>query len=256
MDNKSNRAAWLDGPGTICSPQPNARLRPWRLILLGAPGVGKGTQAQLLHERLGACHLSTGDVFRAARGREECGQSPTMAAALDAMRRGELISDDVVWNLVRERNSCLRCKGGFLLDGFPRTLAQAQRLQDLLNAENIELDAVISYELPIQQIIRRLSDRRTCVECKAIFHAIEQPPKLPGICDRCGATLIQRDDDRAEAVTMRMSVYQQCTEPLIDFYGGLGLLVTIQARGTPSEICDRTRGELDARYARQASRTA
>jgi adenylate kinase len=218
--------------------------------------VGKGTQAQLLQDRLGACHLSTGDVFRAARGREDCGQSPAMAAALDAMRRGELISDDIVWNLVRERSSCLRCRGGFLLDGFPRTLAQAERLQALLKAEGIELDAVINYELPMRDIVHRLSGRRTCVQCKAVFHTTEQQPKCAGICDLCGAALVQRDDDRAEAITMRMSVYQQCTEPLIDFYGGLGMLVTIQARGTPVEICDRTRGELDARYARLASRSA
>jgi adenylate kinase len=255
MNHKPDRAAWHDGPLSQCSPLPNQRLRPWRLILLGAPGVGKGTQAELLQERLGACHLSTGDVFRALR-RAECVTTPAMESALEAMRRGELISDDIVWNLVRERCACLHCKGGFLLDGFPRTLAQAERLQVLLNQEKIELDAVVNYELPVQEIIHRLSGRRTCVQCKSVFHLTEQPPKSAGVCDRCGAKLVQRDDDRSEAVALRMSVYQQCTEPLIDFYDGLGMLVTIHAKGTPAEICDRTRGELDARYTRMASRSA
>lgn len=256
MNNKPDRAAWLDGPLSQCSPPPTRRLRPWRLILLGAPGVGKGTQAQLLQERLGACHLSTGDIFRAARSRGECAKTPFMATALEAMGRGELISDEVVWSIVRERSGCLRCQGGFLLDGFPRTLEQAQRLSALLTEEKIELDAVVNYELPIEEIIRRLSGRRTCIQCKSVFHVTHQPPKSAGFCDRCGAELAQREDDRPEAVALRMSVYQQCTKPLVDYYQGLGCMVTIPAKGTPLEICDRTRGELDSRYARLASQSA
>lgn len=256
MNDKPNRAAWLVGSSSECSPAPLMRLRPWRLVLLGAPGVGKGTQAQLLGGRLSACHLSTGDVFRAARRETECAVSPAMTAALEAMRKGELIADDIVWDVVRERCSCLRCQGGFLLDGFPRTLGQAQRLQALLSDERIVLDAVVNYELPIQEVVRRLSGRRTCPQCKTIFHLTAQPPKVEGVCDQCGVGLFQRDDDRPDAIATRMSAYQQCTQPLIDFYRGLDLLVTIQAKGTPAEICDRTRGELDARFTRMAIRSA
>ena len=224
--------------------------------MLGAPGVGKGTQAQFLQERFNACHLSTGDVFRAARSHGDCVQSPAMLAALDSMRKGELVSDEIVWELVRERSSCLRCKGGFLLDGFPRTLVQAERLQTLLSQERIELDAVLNYELPIEDIVSRLSGRRTCAQCKAVFHVTEQPPRIAGLCDQCRGNLFQREDDQPDAIAIRMSSYARLTEPLIDFYRGLELLVTIPAKGSPAEICDRTRGELDARFTRMAMRSA
>jgi adenylate kinase len=253
MRSKTDRAVWLEGPSTQCSPVPEERLRPWRLILLGAPGVGKGTQAQLLQERLGACHLSTGDVFRAARARGGCEPSPTMAAALDSMRRGELVSDSTVWGLVRERSACLRCQGGFLLDGFPRTLTQAERLQDLLSNEKIQLDAVVNYELPLDQIVRRLSGRRTCSQCKAVFHVTGQPPKSEGICDQCRGKLFQRDDDRPEAIMVRMAAYEQNTAPLIEYYRGLDLLLSVPATGSPRQICDRTRGALDARTPQSAA---
>src|SRR5579862_4557587 len=121
---KNDRAAWLQGPPAECSPLPRVN-QPKRLILLGAPGAGKGTQADLLHQRLGACHLSTGDVFRAA-ARSTCGTTPAMVTALDFMRKGALVPDSTVWEMVRERSACLRCRGGFILDGFPRTLAQAE----------------------------------------------------------------------------------------------------------------------------------
>ena len=127
--NKNDRAAWLQGPAAECL-IPEAQANPWRLVLLGAPGVGKGTQADLLHQRLGACHLSTGDVFRAAT-RTDCSPSPAMKEALEYMRRGALVPDATVWEMVRERSSCFRCRGGFVLDGFPRTLAQAESLNHL-----------------------------------------------------------------------------------------------------------------------------
>jgi len=253
MSSKADRAAWLEGPSTPCSPVPEERLRPWRLILLGAPGVGKDTQAQLLEERLGACHLSTGDVFRAARGRGECEQSPAMAAALESMSRGELVSDNTVWEWVRERSACIRCRGGFILDGFPRTLAQAERLQEMLGRENIPLDAVVDYELPLDEIVRRLSGRRTCEQCKAVFQVTQQPPKSEGVCDHCGGKLFQRDDDRLEAISVRTMAYEQKTAPLIEYYQGLGLLVSIPATGSPRQICDRTRGALDARIPQSAA---
>ena len=121
---KNDRAGWLEGPPAECSVPPGEAKWPWRLVLLGAPGVGKGTQADLLHQRLGACHLSTGDVFRAAGGQRDCEQTPAMRAAMEYMRRGALVPDSTVWEMVRERNACIGCRGGFILDGFPRTLAQ------------------------------------------------------------------------------------------------------------------------------------
>jgi adenylate kinase len=210
------------------------------LVLLGAPGVGKGTQAQLLHQRLGACHLSTGDVFRAAATRSDCSPSPAMAAALQFMQRGLLVPDTTVWDMVKERVGCLRCAGGFLLDGFPRTLSQAESLHRLLAEEHLPLQAVVNYDLPTPEIISRLSGRRTCAKCKSVYHVTSQPPTRSGICDKCGSALFRRDDDRPEAIQVRLEAYQQSTAPLIDFYQGLGLLLTIPATGSPDEICHRT----------------
>jgi adenylate kinase len=235
---KNNRAAWVEGPTAAC-PSPAEVAHPWRLILLGAPGVGKGTQADLLRQRLGACHLSTGDVFRAAAS-SGCEPSPAMAAALDCMRRGALVPDSTVWEMVRERTACLRCRGGFLLDGFPRTLSQAESLKKLMEEERLALDAVVNYELPISEIVERLSGRRTCEKCKAVYHVSRQPSQTPGVCDRCGGRLFQREDDRTESVTVRMEAYHRSTAPLIDFYRRLGLLLAIPATGSPDEICTRT----------------
>ena len=246
---KNDRAAWLQGPsadGSIqCSAPPVKCKHPWRLILLGAPGVGKGTQAELLTERLGACHLSTGDVFRAAAKRRDCDQSPAMKAALEYMRRGELVPDSTVWEMVRERSACLLHCGGFILDGFPRTLGQAQSLKELLATENLSLSAVVNYELPLDEIVRRLSGRRTCEKCKSVFHATERPPKVEGVCDRCGGRLIQREDDRPDAIAVRMAAYDRSTAPLIQFYKNLGLLMPIPANGSPDEILARTMEKLD-----------
>lgn len=237
---ENDRAAWVHGPGKNCSLGPAKTRHPWRFILLGAPGVGKGTQAELLHHRLGACHLSTGDVFRAATRRESCELSPAMSASKEYMRRGDLVPDATVWEMVRERGACLHCCGGFILDGFPRTLAQANSLKDLLEAENLALTAVIDYELPLAEVVSRLSGRRTCRDCKAVFHISQQPPKMEGICDHCGGSLFQREDDRPETVTVRMKVYERDTAPLIEFYKRLGLLLSIPAVGSPEEIYART----------------
>ena len=245
--NKTDRAAWLLGPPANCSPLPEKVEPLWRLVLLGAPGVGKGTQAQLLHQRLGACHLSTGDVFRAAATRDGCLQSPAMKAALEYMRRGALVPDSTVWDMVRERSACLRCLGGFLLDGFPRTLAQAEALNQLMREERLSLSAVVNYELPLDEIVSRLSGRRTCQKCKAVFHVTQQPPKSPGVCDHCGGALYQREDDRPESITVRMEVYDRSTAPLIRFYQQLGLLLSIPATGSPEEICARTLTALNQR---------
>ena len=214
---------------------------------MGAPGVGKGTQADLLHQRLGACHLSTGDVFRAAGKVAECDQSPAMKEALGYMRQGALVPDSTVWEMVRERLRCLNCGGGFILDGFPRTLGQAESLKQLLDSEGITLSAVLSYELSASEIVARLGGRRTCEKCKAVYHVTERPPKVEGRCDRCEGKLFQREDDRPESIKVRLETYERSTAPLIEFYKKLGLLVQVEASGTPDEIFDRTVGAMESR---------
>jgi len=206
--------------------------------------VGKGTQADLLHQRLKACHLSTGDVFRAAGKLPECEQSPAMMEALGYMRRGELVPDSTVWEMVRERKGCLHCAGGFILDGFPRTLGQAESLKQLMDSEGLELTAVVNYELPVSEIVARLSGRRTCEKCKAVYHVKERPPKAEGCCDRCDGKLFQREDDRPESIRVRLEAYDRSTAPLIQFYEKLGLLVQVGAVGTPDEIFERTLARL------------
>ena len=245
MTETSEREAWLQGGDALCETLPPPPAHIFRLILLGAPGVGKGTQAQLLAQRLGACHLSTGDVFRAAKGLPKDKLSPAMLTALGVMARGELVQDETVLDMVRERSRCLRCRGGFLLDGFPRTVIQAEALENLLKWERRALSAVVNYDLPVDVIVARLSGRRTCASCKAVFHETTRKPKTAGVCDACGGKLIQREDDRAESVVVRMTAYQRSTKPLIDFYEHRGLLVNVEATGTPEEICARTLAALN-----------
>ena len=243
---QNDRAQWLQGPLAQCSLPPVAVRSPYRLVLLGAPGVGKGTQAELLSHHLGACHLSTGDVFRTAGSRCVCDQSPAMLAAQEYMRRGALVPDSTVWDIVRERGACLRCGGGFILDGFPRTLAQAEELKHYMESEELSLGAVIDYELPLEEIVQRLSGRRICAKCRAVFHAISRPSRQEGLCDHCGGHLYQREDDRPESIVVRMNAYTQSTAPLIRFYENLGLLMSITANGSPDEIFERTLRALDA----------
>ena len=247
MIDEHNREAWLKGGDALCATLPPPPLHIYRLILLGAPGVGKGTQAELLGQRLGACHLSTGDVFRAAKSLPREQISPAMQSALASMSRGELVQDETVLAMVRERSRCLRCRGGFLLDGFPRTVVQAEALENLLKWERRALTAVLNYDLPTDVIVARLSGRRTCAGCKAVYHETTRPPKTPGVCDLCGAKLYQREDDRAESVRVRMVAYQRSTKPLIDFYERRGLLVTVEASGAPDEICERSLAALNGR---------
>ncbi len=253
MCKKSDRAAWIKGGIALCNiPAPKVS-HPWKLALLGAPGVGKGTQASLLSQRLGSCHLSTGDVFRAAKTLRPMDLTPALSVALDCMRRGDLVSDETVLGLIQERLRCLHCGGGFLLDGFPRTVHQAQSLEKLLRQEGLALDAVIDYEMEIDEIVARLAGRRSCPGCKAVYHVTDLPPRSEGICDGCGRQLVQREDDRPEAIRVRMKVYQDSTAPLVTFYRDKGLLITINAKGSAEQICQRTVGALNARNARPAA---
>ena len=240
MKTQQDRTLWLRGGTGRCRVPAQPQPKPFRLVLLGAPGIGKGTQAQMLSERLGACHLSTGDVFRAAKELDICERTPALSAALEYMRSGELVPDETVLALIAERMRCLRCRGGFLLDGFPRTVAQAVALERLLTEQNVQLDAVLSYELPLKQVVDRLSGRRTCANCKAVFHVEERPPKIEGICDHCGGKLYQREDDRVEALRVRMAAYEASTAPLAEFYRRRHLLVSIAADGAPQTIFERT----------------
>ena len=237
---KNDCARWLQGPSAQCTVLPVECKSPWRLVLLGAPGVGKGTQAELLSHRLGACHLSTGDVFRAAGSRCDCDQTPAIKTAMEYMRRGSLVPDATVWEMVRERSSCLCCGGGFILDGFPRTVGQAEALKEHMERERLSLSAVVNYDLPLDEIVNRLSGRRTCKSCRAVFHLSSHPPVEPGVCDHCRAPLYQREDDRPESITVRLDAYHRSTAPLIEFYQDMGLLVTIPAEGSPDEIFERT----------------
>ena len=252
MSEKPNRAAWIKGGGAQCDVPACCQTLPARFVLLGAPGVGKGTQAELLCERLGTCHLSTGDIFRAARCLTPDERSPALDAALDHMRRGDLVPDSTVLDIVRERTRCLRCGGGFLLDGFPRTVAQAEALDELLRQEKLTLTAVLNYELPLDKVVTRLSGRRTCPGCKAVFHVSARPPRVQGVCDHCSGSLYQRDDDLPAAIRTRMKVYEESTRPLIDFYQQRGVLVTIEAEGSPEEIYERTLVALDGAVAKPA----
>ena len=238
MPAPSDRSNWLEGPHVPCV-TPVHPARRYGLILLGPPGVGKGTQAAMLSSQLGACHLSTGDIFRAARSVPACDRTPALNHAIEVMQRGQLVSDDTVVELVRERIECLRCNGGFLLDGFPRTIQQAEALDALLAKEGVTLDGVISYEMPIEQVVSRIGGRRVCPSCKAVYHVEAQPPRTPGVCDKCGTALVQREDDLPEAVRVRMTAYAEATKPLIDYYSRKGLLMVVSADGTPEEIFER-----------------
>lgn len=247
METKRDRSAWLKGPAFPCEDKRSNVTRPWRLVLLGAPGVSKGTLADLLTERLGACHLSTGDVFRTAKCLGDTEHSPAMSAAMEYVRRGDLIPDGTVLQLVRERVNCLHCCGGFVLDGFPRTVAQAEALQAVLQDQKLALDAVLSIELPIDKVIARLAGRRICEACKSVYHLTGRPPETEGVCDQCDGPLVQREDDRPESVRVRMEAYEKNVAPLTDYYRRLGLLVPVPAQGSPETTLDQTLTALQSR---------
>ncbi len=244
MNEPNDQAAWFKGGSARCSALAANQKHLFRLALLGGPGAGKGTQAELLCARFGLCHLSTGDVFRAAKLAAPSELDPQLSKARDYMRQGKLMPDDTVLELVRQRSQCLQCLIGFVLDGFPRTVAQAEALQQMLQDANQTLTAAIHLALSSEQIMARLSGRRTCPGCKTTFHVVMKPSRVSGRCDRCGAKLIQREDDQPESIKVRIQEHERSSLPLLRFYRERGLLISIDAGGSPAETCERAAAAL------------
>ena len=203
-----------------------------RLILVGPPGAGKGTQAVFLAAHFAIPHISTGDIFRLnIKGETDLGK-----LAKSYMDAGNLVPDSVTNAMLEDRLTHSDTANGFLLDGYPRNVGQAEFLADVLVKKSITLDAVLELSIPREEIIKRLSGRRTCRNCGASSHVIFDKPKVEGVCDNCGGELYQRDDDKEEVVANRLNVYTEQTEPIIAFYRNLGLLKVINAVGNVSEI--------------------
>jgi len=196
-----------------------------KIILLGPPGAGKGTVARALMEYDGSVQISTGDILRAAVAEgTELGKQ-----AEAAMKAGNLVTDDLIMGIMEERLQQPDCKQGYLLDGFPRTLPQAEALKALLEKLGEKLDCALELDIPREVIIDRLTTRRTCSNCGAIYNIKSKPPKVDGVCDVCGGTdIVQRDDETEEAIENRLEVYREQTAPLVDFYRDEGLLVSVK----------------------------
>ena len=191
-----------------------------KIIMLGAPGAGKGTQAKMIAEKYTIPHISTGDIFRAnIKEGTELGQQ-----AKEYMDKGLLVPDELVVNLVVDRLTWEDAKNGYVLDGFPRTIPQAEALTKALAEKGEKVDFAIDIDVPDENIIERMGGRRACVSCGATYHIVNIPPKVEGICDVCGAKLILRDDDQPETVKKRLDVYHEQTQPLIDYYTAEGVL--------------------------------
>ena len=203
-----------------------------RLVFLGPPGAGKGTQAVSIAAELGVPHVSTGDILRAA---VKAG-TPLGLEAAGYMNSGGLVPDELVNRMVAERLAKPDCKNGFLLDGFPRTLVQGRALEGTLKSLKTVLDAVISFDVPREDLLRRLTGRRTCPKCGAIFHIETLQPKKTGVCDKCGVALIQRTDDTIETVQNRLEVYERQTSDLIDYYRKQGLLKEVPGNLSIDEV--------------------
>ncbi|MBQ1548163.1 MAG: adenylate kinase [Lachnospiraceae bacterium] len=194
-----------------------------KIIMLGAPGAGKGTQAKKIAEKYGIPHISTGDIFRAnIKNETELGKK-----AKEYMDQGLLVPDELTCDLVTDRIKNDDCKNGFILDGFPRTIPQAEALTKALEKMGQKMDFAIDVDVPDSAIIERMSGRRACLKCGATYHIVTIPPKQEGICDNCGAELVQRDDDKPETVQKRLTVYHDQTQPLIDYYKNEGILKTV-----------------------------
>jgi adenylate kinase len=206
-----------------------------RIVLLGPPGAGKGTQAKLLQEEFNACQVSTGDILRKAVAE----QSPVGKEAAEYINRGVLVPDSVIVKLVAERLNDNDCRKSFILDGFPRTIPQAQSLEEILKKMDLTLHHVLLMQVPPELIVERLAGRRTCKGCGAPYHRSFDPPKQEGVCDRCGGELRQRDDDREETVRARLDVYDAQTAPLVDYYRQRGILREIDGVGKVEDIQKR-----------------
>lgn len=211
------------------------------IVLLGPPGAGKGTQAERLAQSSGALHLATGDILRTAVAEG----TPVGRQAKAYMERGDLVPDEVVLGVFCEalENAGAQVKkSGFILDGFPRTLAQAERLKKTLAERGEKLDAVVLIDTPEEEIVGRVAQRRSCPKpgCGAVYNLSSRPPRKEGICDRCGTELVQRTDDRPETMRARLAKYREETAPLVDYYRGRGLLRTVSGSGSPDEVAAAT----------------
>ncbi|WP_117213300.1 adenylate kinase [Allorhizocola rhizosphaerae] len=206
-----------------------------RLVLVGPPGAGKGTQAEFIASHLSVPKISTGDIFRANVSKG----TPLGLEAKRYMDAGGLVPDEVTINMVRGRLGEADAVDGFLLDGFPRTVPQAEALDKILGDSGVALDLVLELVVDNDEVIRRLSGRRTCHGCGKIWHVDFDPPAREGVCDRCGGELYQRDDDKPETVAERLKVYARDTAPLIDYYGAQGKLVGIDATGPVEDVTER-----------------
>lgn len=194
-----------------------------KIIMLGAPGAGKGTQAKMIAEKYGVPHVSTGDIFRAnIKEGTELGKE-----AKQYMDQGLLVPDELTVKILLDRVAKDDCKNGYVLDGFPRTIPQAEVLDKALNELGDKIDYAIDVDVPDENIVKRMGGRRACLTCGATYHIEHVPPKKEGICDKCGSELVLRDDDKPETVKNRLSVYHEQTQPLIDFYTEKGVLRTV-----------------------------
>mgnify|MGYP001035975828 FL=1 len=212
-----------------------------RIVLVGPPGAGKGTQATRLAGKLAIPHISTGDLFRANISQ----QTELGKLAKSYMDAGNLVPDEVTIAMAKDRMEQPDAEGGFLLDGFPRNVSQAEALDELLKSEGIKLDAVLDLEVPEEEVVKRIAGRRICRnDSSHVFHVTYSPAKKEGVCDVCGGELYQRDDDSEETVRTRLEVYHTQTEPIIDYYKAQGLVVTISALGKVDEVTSRAMDAL------------
>ena len=205
------------------------------LVFLGPPGAGKGTQAKLLSQRMGFLHLSTGDLLREAVKN----QTPLGKKAKEYMDRGELVPDELIVQLIEET---MPKDGNVILDGFPRTVNQALALEEMLKGKGEKISKVLFFDVPDEVIIDRLSGRRVCSKCGAVYHVKYNPPKVEGVCDLCGGSLVQRDDDREEVVKKRLEVYRKQTQPLIEFYQDRGIIYRLDAEKGVEELFKEVKG--------------
>lgn len=203
-----------------------------KTIMLGAPGAGKGTQAKQIADKYSIPHISTGDIFRAnIKNGTELGKK-----AKQYMDQGALVPDELTCDLVMDRIQQDDCKNGFVLDGFPRTIPQAEALDAALGKINEKMDYAIDVDVPDENIVNRMSGRRACLNCGATYHLISIPPKVEGICDRCGSEIVLREDDKPETVQKRLKVYHEQTQPLIDYYKNQGILKSVDGTQPMDEV--------------------